>query len=119
MNYITQAIEVLEKLSCMGIARHDGWLFPPKLKPEVDEVINALRAALAQPVKPVEESDAWKAGYKHGAWSAQPAQPDEINFCARCGKRQGDYIHTCTPPRKATRDEKIVRPGVYEVREGK
>ena len=22
----------------------------------------------------------------------------EINFCERCGKRAGDYIHTCTPP---------------------
>jgi hypothetical protein len=46
-------------------------------------------------------------------------QPDEINFYARCGKLQGDYIHTCTPPRRATRDEKISKPGVYEVKEGK
>jgi len=22
----------------------------------------------------------------------------ERNFCPRCGKRAGDYIHTCTPP---------------------
>jgi hypothetical protein len=22
----------------------------------------------------------------------------ERNFCERCGKRLGDYIHTCTPP---------------------
>jgi len=26
------------------------------------------------------------------------AQPEERNFCPRCGKRAGDYIHTCTPP---------------------
>ena len=29
------------------------------------------------------------------------AQPEERNFCQRCGKRRGgdvNYIHTCTPP---------------------
>jgi len=24
----------------------------------------------------------------------------ERNFCPRCGKRAGDYIHTCTPPQE-------------------
>jgi hypothetical protein len=30
----------------------------------------------------------------------QPAQPEEQNFCPRCGKRTADLttIHTCTPP---------------------
>ena len=30
------------------------------------------------------------------------AQPDERNFCPRCGKRTADLttIHTCTPPRE-------------------
>jgi hypothetical protein len=29
------------------------------------------------------------------------AQPEERNFCQRCGKRTADLttIHTCTPPR--------------------
>ena len=27
----------------------------------------------------------------------KPVQPDERNFCPRCGKRAAD-IHTCTPP---------------------
>ena len=29
------------------------------------------------------------------------AQPEERNFCPRCGKRTADLttIHTCTPPR--------------------
>jgi hypothetical protein len=26
------------------------------------------------------------------------APVQERNFCERCGKRLGDYIHTCTPP---------------------
>jgi hypothetical protein len=29
------------------------------------------------------------------------AQPEDRNFCPRCGKRRGgdvNYIHTCTPP---------------------
>ena len=30
--------------------------------------------------------------------AAQPEQ--ERNFCPRCGKRAGDYIHTCTPPQE-------------------
>jgi hypothetical protein len=32
--------------------------------------------------------------------AAQPAPVQERNFCERCGKRIGDYIHTCTPPLK-------------------
>ena len=32
---------------------------------------------------------------------AAPPQPEEINFCARCGKRTAD-IHTCTPPQENT-----------------
>jgi hypothetical protein len=30
------------------------------------------------------------------------AQPEERNFCPRCGKRTADLttIHTCTPPRE-------------------
>jgi hypothetical protein len=32
------------------------------------------------------------------------AQPEERNFCPRCGKRTADptTIHTCTPPRENT-----------------
>ena len=32
------------------------------------------------------------------------AQPDERNFCPRCGKRTADLttIHTCTPPQGNT-----------------
>lgn len=30
----------------------------------------------------------------------EPVQ--ERNFCERCGKRLGDYIHTCTPPAQRT-----------------
>ena len=34
----------------------------------------------------------------------KPVQPDERNFCPRCGKRTADLttIHTCTPPRGKT-----------------
>ena len=32
------------------------------------------------------------------------AQPEERNFCSRCGKRTADLtvIHTCTPPQERT-----------------
>ena len=33
---------------------------------------------------------------------ARLAQPEERNFCPRCGKRTADLttIHTCTPPQE-------------------
>ena len=34
---------------------------------------------------------------KRGA-EQPPQRTEERNFCPRCGKRAGDYIHTCTPP---------------------
>jgi len=40
-----------------------------------------------------------------GIDSPPAAQPEERNFCPRCGKRRGgdvNYIHTCTPPRENT-----------------
>jgi hypothetical protein len=33
----------------------------------------------------------------------------EINFCERCGKRAGDYIHTCTPPELSKQNYKGAR----------
>lgn len=32
------------------------------------------------------------------------AQPEERNFCPRCGKRTADLtaVHTCTPPKQNT-----------------
>jgi len=35
------------------------------------------------------------------------AQPEERNFCPRCGKRTRDLttIHTCTPPQEKTHDD--------------
>ena len=38
------------------------------------------------------------------AIKAALAQPEERNFCPRCGKRTADLtvIHTCTPPQENT-----------------
>jgi len=42
---------------------------------------------------------------RHVRWAIKEAlaQPEERNFCQRCGKRTADLttIHTCTPPRNA------------------
>jgi hypothetical protein len=37
-------------------------------------------------------------------WIDALAQPEERNFCPRCGKRTADLttIHTCTPPQENT-----------------
>ena len=71
----------------------------------------AIEEALAQP-----ERDPWReaaAQSKFDPWRAALAQPDHIrdatkmmaqpeerNFCSRCGKRLAELtaIHTCTPP---------------------
>ena len=63
------------------------------------KAITAIREALAQPTlgyakkieELIQERDALRA----------LAQPEDRNFCPRCGKRRGgdvNYIHTCTPP---------------------
>ena len=43
------------------------------------------------------------AGKKPNIPSPQSPQPEERNFCPRCGKRTADptTIHTCTPPKDA------------------
>jgi hypothetical protein len=46
----------------------------------------------------------WGAAKRHTTPPA--AQPEERNFCSRCGKRTADLtaIHTCTPPQENTLD---------------
>jgi len=66
---------------------------------KANEAIAAIKEALAQPTlgyakkieELIQERDALRA----------LAQPEERNFCSRCGKRTADVItiHTCTPPR--------------------
>ncbi len=42
--------------------------------------------------------------YEGGSPMLLNAQPEERNFCSRCGKRTADLtaIHTCTPPQENT-----------------
>ena len=64
-------------------------------KKELNEAITAIKEALAQPT-----SGDYALGYAEGFNDACKRQPDERNFCPRCGKRTADLttIHTCTPP---------------------
>jgi hypothetical protein len=79
----------------------------------------AIKEALAQSEQePVAEivsdvngylSTQWRVGWIPNEgdklYTAPPAaQPEERNFCPRCGKRTADLttIHTCTPPRENT-----------------
>jgi hypothetical protein len=83
---------------------------------DVGDVMNTIKEALAQPVQePVGQIGEDKHGLvghiyddrkvKVGdkIYTAQP-QPEDRNFCPRCGKRTADLttIHTCTPPRENT-----------------
>jgi len=84
-------------------------------------VRDAVREALAQPEQePVGSVVRWLDGSLVHGWFSNPppegtllyitppaplpVQPEERNFCPRCGKRTADLttIHTCTPPRENT-----------------
>lgn len=103
----------------------DELIFIPNIKKAI-KAIAAAKEALSQPPagRPVREPVAtisitrrgtsttiddhfedcvrdWPEGeYKLVLAPSLPVQPDERNFCPRCGKRTADLttIHTCTPP---------------------
>jgi hypothetical protein len=105
--------------------RHVRWaikeaLAQPVQKPEYWNVIDpsgnvvasetdAIRgwARIAGSYKPTVEG---LLGFHEQGWRVLPkvtppaAQPEERNFCPRCGKRTADLttIHTCTPPQENT-----------------
>ena len=60
-----------------------------EINAEFDKAITAIKEAVAQP--------------KIDPWREAVAQPEERNFCPRCGKRIADptLVHTCTPPQDA------------------
>jgi hypothetical protein len=76
--------------------------------------IAAIKEALAQPMHKLDAAiktlehlkytyhggEYWKPPLGEVKALAQPVQPEERNFCPRCGKRTADLtaIHTCTPP---------------------
>jgi hypothetical protein len=69
---------------------------------DMQAAITAIKEALAQPAQ---EPVAWEVFYPDmgkGPFTTPPllVQPEERNFCPRCGKRTADLttIHTCTPP---------------------
>ena len=73
--------------------------------------ITAIKEALAQPEQ---EPVAWwndtgthidlNVSGRGTPLYTTPPQPEERNFCPRCGKRTADLtvIHTCTPPQENT-----------------
>jgi hypothetical protein len=65
-------------------------------QPEQEPFIGNIRALKYR----IHELEGEVIGYKQ----ILDAQPDERNFCPRCGKRTADLttIHTCTPPQENT-----------------
>jgi hypothetical protein len=100
----------------------EEWLFPNAIVPVDVETTAALVAevmrlikvvggmALAQPLQePVCDKDpqgCWNVRCQLGkkCKNTTSPQPEERNFCPRCGKRTADptTIHTCTPPMETT-----------------
>ena len=75
------ALETLESSRVFVMSRE--MIKQPEGADWYDSRITAIKEALAQ-----SERDPWREAV---------AQPEERNFCPRCGKRTAD-IHTCTPP---------------------
>ncbi len=86
-----------------------------------DKAITAIKEALAQPVqepvayihveqrrlqwaKPMSWNTPTTVNLPKIPLYTAPPQPEERNFCPRCGKRTADLttIHTCTPPQENT-----------------
>ena len=77
---------------------------------KVNAAITTIKEALAQPEQKYElvtYGEVWSSDGE--TWSRDGkvmdlAQPEERNFCPRCGKRTADLsvIHTCTPPQENT-----------------
>ena len=96
------ALETLESSRVFVMSRE--MIKQPEGADWYDNRINAIKEALAEPVQ---EPILWnleKPSYDI-FWNATRfvpmAQPDERNFCPRCGKRTADLttVHTCTPPK--------------------
>ena len=75
------------------------------------KAITAIKAALAQgetsssrAAQEQQEPVAWERPIVYTPPHMAPPQPEERNFCSRCGKRTADLtvIHTCTPPQENT-----------------
>lgn len=99
------ALEALENMHLVEFPLEDlqNW----------NKAITAIKEALAQPeqeaaafIAAEERKREERYGYfpKLHPSEWQDAQPEERNFCERCGKRTADLttIHTCTPPLQPT-----------------
>jgi hypothetical protein len=70
----------------------------------IDDSITAIKEALAQPEQ---VTSGWSLRYVYFDENGIPLmhrEPEERNFCPRCGKRTAypTTIHTCTPPQENT-----------------
>jgi hypothetical protein len=88
-----------------------GLEFDKDIQIKYREAITAIKEALAQPVQLVSWTGNGSAERREinaptGFFFPVDGrtQPEERNFCPRCGKRTADLttIHTCTPPQENT-----------------
>ena len=94
------ALEALESSRVFVMSRE--MIKQPEGADWYDSRITAIKEALAQP-EPV--TSGWSLRYVYFDENGIPLahrEPEERNFCPRCGKRTADLatIHTCTPPRE-------------------
>jgi len=101
-------------------ALYETWHSQPEYKPwqdggnsqKQDEARELVRLAAHKlkpplPVQPAQATSGWSLRYVYFDEDGIPLmyrEPEERNFCQRCGKRTADLttIHTCTPPQENT-----------------
>jgi hypothetical protein len=68
------------------------------------KAIAAIKEALAQPEQVTSGWSLREVYFDEDGEPSMHREPEERNFCSRCGKRTADLtvIHTCTPPRENT-----------------
>jgi hypothetical protein len=94
------ALEALEEVTTYTSSQ--SW--SPSMTRDCENAITTIQEALAQPVQ---VTSGWSLRYVYFDENGIPLmyrEPEERNFCQRCGKRTADLttIHTCTPPRENT-----------------
>jgi formate dehydrogenase maturation protein FdhE len=123
---MTKDADLKQALEALELANINHWWGSSK----IEEAITAIKEALAQPaqeaasiIQAVTDPENQPSQYgtvtldyhlaKLKEWEDRfeklsdraLAQPEERNFCPRCGKRRGgdvNYFHTCTPPQENT-----------------
>jgi hypothetical protein len=106
MDAMSAIISLVDPLPAQPAQEVDYWIREATAARQAEMAMRRELEALAQPAQePV--TSGWSLRYVYFNENGIPLmhrEPEERNFCPRCGKRTADLtvIHTCTPPQEGT-----------------